>query len=182
MAFSPCPKCGRAMASGRMLCEACAPAPSAPVATLELAPNLIQCPDCGREVSARAGACPQCGAPIAPTGRQPASPANMRQLILVGAFVLAIVLALGNFHIVRGGSVGVAFVPKAAFTFRETFPVMEEITGVPYITAVSRYPLAVTAMQRNGMLESNDARNDRVRGEIQREAEAETQRLMRQFQ
>lgn len=30
--------------------------------------NLIECPDCGRAVSARAGCCPQCGAPVAEDG------------------------------------------------------------------------------------------------------------------
>ena len=31
---------------------------------------LIKCPECGKEISDKAGACPHCGCPIGSTGQQ----------------------------------------------------------------------------------------------------------------
>lgn len=91
-----------------------------------------------------------------------------RRLLLgiVAAFVLVAVYVLGSYHVVRGKSVGMQLVAKETFTFRESFPIMEEITEVPFFAAINRYPLTVRALQRDGMIETDDQREDRVNKRI----------------
>lgn len=94
----------------------------------------------------------------------------IRRLLLgiVAAVVLASVYVLGSYHVVRGRGMPIRLVAKDTFTFRETFPIMEEITEVPFFSAINRYPLTVRALQREGMIETDDEREERARKEILR--------------
>jgi len=69
---------------------------------------------------------------------------------------------VGTYHIVSSSKNGTMVIPKAIFTFKETFVSVDEITGMPYIVAQTRWPLAIQALQREGILESDDARRQRI--------------------
>lgn len=51
--------------------------------------NLIPCPDCGRQLSPRAVACPQCGAPVAATVIE-ATGKKWKRAQLLGALVMVL--------------------------------------------------------------------------------------------
>lgn len=63
-----CDKCGA---------EISVPRPTAMAVAAVLPTSLIHCPDCGHEVSKRAGACPKCGAPLS----EPSEPIASAQTI-----------------------------------------------------------------------------------------------------
>lgn len=83
---------------------------------------------------------------------------NWWKHVLGFLFILAIPSAfiLGNNHVVQS-SHGTKLVPKVHFTFAETFVSLDAITGQPFVTAKAQNPLAVKALQREGILESDDA-------------------------
>ena len=58
---------------------------------------------------------------------------------------------------------------------------IEAISGMPWIAAVSQYPLTVQALQQAGYLESDAARQDRVSNEVNSKIEAEMQKIRDQL-
>lgn len=76
---------------------------------------------------------------------------------------------------------GTRIIPKVHFSFSETMVSLDAITTVPYIKAKSEHPLAVRALQREGMIETEEEMEARIQREIDEKmekAEAETQRRM----
>ena len=87
-------------------------------------------------------------------------------LVAVGAIMFCGSLwFVGTYHIVSSSKNGTMVIPKAIFTFKETFVSVDEICGLPYIVAQSRWPLALQALQREGILESDEARKTRIQTE-----------------
>ncbi|HAZ62945.1 MAG TPA: hypothetical protein DCZ72_04960 [Armatimonadetes bacterium] len=108
--------------------------------------------------------------------------------VLAGATFAAVVFLL-FFHVVTGGMSGVRIVPKVTPSFSETFVSIDAITGMPFIAARTRYPLAVQALQRAGLLETNEAFEARIQAEaeaemeaVQREIDAEIAAAQRQYE
>jgi hypothetical protein len=100
-------------------------------------------------------------------------------LVAVALVVLLIVTALfGNFHVVSSSSRGTFLVSKIHFTLAETFVSLDSIMGQTRLTAYSQYPLAVRALQRDGILESDEAAEARLKREI----EAAGARLKREIE
>jgi len=160
---------------------------------------LIQCPDCGKEISDQAPACLNCGRPVNKTlqeepeaqqqsiGLTKPQKGEVTAAILIFS-ILAITLFCGFFHIVQSSKNGLFFVKKTAFTLSETFVNMDTITGVPFIVAVAKYPLAIRAMQKEGIIESDEAREARVQQEInekvkvlQKQYEEQAKEMMRKM-
>ena len=160
---------------------------------------LASCPECGNPCAQDAVACPRCGKPNPAAASQgPAEElvsgevsvwrrqvSSWQAFIVIGMFLLAGgAWFAGTYHIVRS-SHGTRLVEKAYFTFAETFVSLDAITGQPAIVAESKYPLAVKALQREGILESDSAREERLQGEMKeemeknrREVEAEMQKAL----
>jgi len=107
--------------------------------------------------------------------------------ISAAAFVF---LLLGNFHVVRGSAYGgPTLLPKSTFGFSETFINTDALTGLPYIAATTRYPLSVKALQNSGFLETDAAREARIKNEINmeyqqvmRESREEYERMLRDYE
>jgi len=97
-----------------------------------------------------------------------------------GAILLCLALFFGNFHIVQSEK-GTTAVQKVHFTFSETFVSLDAITGQPLITAKAQNPLAVKALQRDGLLETDEQMQERVQKEVQEQFE-ENQRDFQQQQ
>jgi hypothetical protein len=85
-------------------------------------------------------------------------------LIVAGVLLIGLVWFWGSFHIVSS-STGMTVIPKVAFSFKETMVSVEEITGMPYLAARARYPLAVQALQREHIIESDESFNARIEEE-----------------
>ena len=87
-------------------------------------------------------------------------------VILAGASLVALALVfMGFFHVVSGGDISTRYLAKRSFGFSETFVNVDEITGMPWIAARAKYPLACKLLQDEGILESEDSRKDRLRRE-----------------
>jgi hypothetical protein len=142
---------------------------------------LITCPECGKELSEQADACPHCGCPINADEEPAPAPAKPEwgAIAFLSALVIAAVLwFFGSYHIVQSSARPMALVGKVHWTLSETFVSMDEITGMPYFAAQMKYPLAVKALQREGFLESDEHRQQR----IEAEAKAATEKAMREGQ
>ncbi|MBI4515061.1 MAG: DUF4339 domain-containing protein [Deltaproteobacteria bacterium] len=111
-------------------------------------------------------------------------------LFLIVALLTIIVLFVGSFHFVTGSSLpGPQLMRRDSFGLSEFFVDVDAITGMPWLAAKARFPLGCRLLQREGILESDTAFNQRVQEETRREfdrtmreAERETQRLLRDAQ
>lgn len=73
---------------------------------------LIECPDCGHEVSDRAPACPKCGCPIAATvTEQTGKGYKASMLVCLGLLVVGIVLYVGSRDVPLWGGTAKALIP-----------------------------------------------------------------------
>ena len=92
---------------------------------------------------------------------------NFVLIILIAVLCL---LALGNIHIITGANlIFPKIVMKQSFGFSEIFINVDKITGMPWISAVSRYPLGVKILQREGIIESDEEREDRIKKKFDEE-------------
>ena len=111
----------------------------------------FECPKCGQHIAAAiqdagtVGTCPTCNAQFTvpdapPTGRvvpqqiaspaepapQPNQPSHLARNIRASLILLVLVCCLGFFHIVTTGD-GVSIIPKAGFTFSDTFISVDDV-------------------------------------------------------
>lgn len=164
-----CPKCGYAMGPFDVECERCkrmgkpeAKPADAPKPTPRLvAPN----PVTRRDV------------PVAPAAST--SGVNVAIGLVVG-IALLLGLVLCSYHVVSTED-GTQIVRKIEFTPRETFVSLTEITTMPYVTAREKHPLAVRALQREHMIESDDEFRQRLDDEADRAAKEAQDRFMREW-
>jgi hypothetical protein len=111
------------------------------------------------------------------------SPSKDRRFLLWLLAILAVigVYVFGSHHVVSS-SMGTKLVPKVHFTFSETFVSLDAITGMPFLQAKTQWPLAVKALQKEGLLESDDAFKSRIEQGVQedmRKAQEDIERQMR---
>lgn len=144
-------------------------------------PNLIHCPDCRGVVSLEAHACPHCGRPLGDDeefdtvvewSQKPATPWYMVRLnFAVSMAILAALLFLlsGFFRIFHGSSMSPVFAFKDSFSFKDTIVNIDDIVGMPMIAAKAQHPAAVRQAQELGILESDEAREQRIQNEIDSE-------------
>lgn len=91
-------------------------------------------------------------------------------LRICGAVSLAIIIFLGNYHVVRGSTyTGGLFVPRLSFGYSEMWINTDQLLNMPVIVAKSKYPLSVAALQKSGFIETDQARENRVKAEIDEE-------------
>ncbi len=95
----------------------------------------------------------------------------------IGTILLVVIAFCGNLHIVQSSDQGIRLVRKVHFTLAETFVSMDAITSQPSFTASARYPLAIKALQRDGILETAEERDERVKDEI----DTETEKLLKKW-
>ena len=63
----------------------------------------------------------------------------------------------GKVHIISGGSLdSPRIVKKESFGFSETFIKIDTITGMPWISARSRYPVSCAVLERERLIESDE--------------------------
>jgi hypothetical protein len=91
-----------------------------------------------------------------------------------------LVILFGKFHIVQSED-GTEVIPKIHFTFSETFVSLDAITGMPFVKAKEKYPLAVKALQREGILETDEAFEARIKAETEAEMREAQDKAMQDF-
>jgi hypothetical protein len=97
--------------------------------------------------------------------------ARRQTWFIVGGLIFAsVAFFFGNNHIVQSAD-GTIVVSKVHFTFSETFVSAEAITGQPLIAAKAKYPLAVKALQRDGLIETDEQMQQRIQREVQEQVE-----------
>jgi len=90
-------------------------------------------------------------------------------LLIVGIIILmAAIFFSGKYHFVHGKDNPLLIIPKISFSLKETYINLDEITGMPNIMAKMKYPLAVRALQKEGILETDEQINERVKKEIEK--------------
>ena len=98
-------------------------------------------------------------------------------------------LIISKIHIISGGGVGIKIALRDSFGFRELFINADEITGMPWFSAKSRFPLGCRVLQRKGYIESDSEYRDRNNREVKRNideamenVQQEYEKLMREYE
>lgn len=148
---------------------------------------LIDCPECQKRFSDWAKACPACDWPVPPKASLPPLPAEAQDIwtqpirikwpVALGATTLALLVFFANFHLVWIQNMPRP-IPRISLSLSEPISNLDEIAGMPWIAATSKYPLTVRALQKAGLLESDEARQTRIENEIRAKAAQEQQRIM----
>ena len=94
-------------------------------------------------------------------------------------FIFAIIL--GKIHIVTGGSVGPKFISRESFGFSEMFINVDKITGMPWISAQTKYPLGCKALAREGIIETDQEFKTRTKQEIQEDIDKITREALEEY-
>ena len=98
---------------------------------------------------------------------------SRRNLGAVALLLLLLVILFGNYRIVSGAPTWI--VQRQYFGFDEPFASVADCTTSPWIIASAQHGKLCADLQAAGVLESDEARAERVRQEIARESE----RIMR---
>jgi len=159
------------------------------------------CPQCGPEYREGFTECAKCGVTLQaeqPSLRQPkpevkvdeaeetgnfwTAELNPRATFLWVLLILALLAGwvLGTYHVVQS-SQGTQLVRKVHFTFAECFVSLDAITSMPAVASSAKYPLAVKALQRDGILESDEARDERIQQEVQEQMDKSLQDIQRRM-
>ena len=152
--------------------------------------SLIECTKCGavHEKVRAAMSSEKVGNVISPARKKPLTEAKeqpiksnillFRVIAYVSLLFFVAVVLLGNFHIISGSTVGTKMVTKFSFGFSETFINTDMIGGMPWIAAKSQYPLSVKILQREGVFETDDARDQRIKSEV----DSKSKEALKQYQ
>lgn len=150
--------------------------------------ELKRCPQCGEEILAIAIKCKHCQSVL------PEEQKSIWKRKLPIGWIAGITgaLVLGAFafvHVIYGGSVGFDIAKKDFPGFKDTFINVNEICGMPWIAATSEHPVAVRVLQREGYIESEFERAERINREaqenikrFQEQAAEELEKLRRNLQ
>jgi len=104
-----------------------------------------------------------------------------RGLLLAGLGIVGfLVILFGKFHVVQSED-GTNLIPKIHFSFSETFVSLDAITGMPFVKAKEKYPLGVKALQREGILETDEAFEARIKAETEAEMREAEDKAMQDF-
>mgnify|MGYP003633420163 CR=1 FL=1 len=91
---------------------------------------------------------------------------------------VAALLVLSNVHFITGKNVGLKVTQRDSMGFSEMFINVDQITGMPFIMAQSKYPLGCQVLVREGMIESMEE----IQARVMAEAKTEMDRIMRESQ
>ena len=135
---------------------------------------------CGNSLSSDSNFCDKCGQSqldkINAAAEGKADNINpltkTRQINKQGAVALCILLVvlIGNFHVIMGSDI-FKIVRRDSFGFSETIINTDEITGMPWLAAMSRFPIGIRVLQREGLLESDEAMQVRATRNAQKAME-----------
>lgn len=151
---------------------------------------MLPCPECKKQISSRATACPHCGCPtpdqtqaapanqVQPESQDPwTQPISIPWRLVLPTIGAGLILFLSMYHIVWIRSVPTP-IRRTSLSLSEPMSNLDEISGVPWIAATSKFPLTVKALQQAGVLESDEARQQRIQAEIRSKAEQEYRRIL----
>ncbi|MBN1604731.1 MAG: hypothetical protein JW915_24190 [Chitinispirillaceae bacterium] len=91
---------------------------------------------------------------------------HTKSLLIAGIVLFFLIVFMGNFHIISSMDHGFQLISRVSFSLNEFFVNLDEITGMPAFEAKKRFPLAIKALVKAKMIESDEAREKRVAGEI----------------
>ena len=154
---------------------------------------LIECIECGKQISDKSDSCPHCGVPMKALRAKPHKEWHKRTSVTLSLAGVLIVVALGFIHIITGVTsvLGLPFdiTQKNSFGYSETFVNADKVTNMPWISAKSKYPLGCKVLQRKGYVESDAVFEKRVREEtekemeeIQHQIEQEQEKALKQYE
>ena len=164
-----CPSCNQSMEapsdmSGQVVaCPSCRSTFKIPFVG-----SMKKCPYCGELVLRSAVICKHCRtdfrAAAMQSNKKKADPVTVTFSICAAlAFCIAFV---GFFHIITGEGVGFKIVLRNSFGLSEFFINADSISGMPAIAAKARYPIGCAILQREKILESDEAREKRIEQEV----------------
>lgn len=129
--------------------------------------SLIECQECGKEISDKAESCPHCGAPPEVYRGLTRKKWHEKTSVTLAVAAVAIVTALGFIHVITGVvspyNLPFDIVPKEAFGFRETFINARTILKMPYNLAKQKYPIGCRVLQDLGYMEPEESIQKRMR-------------------
>lgn len=148
----------------------------------------VKCPKCGSDYTATAQEAqfPRQDHTARPVRSQKGSSKsalnkNVSPWVLVGVVVFGLAAFLGSFHVITGGSVGPKITSRESFGFSEIFINVDKITGMPWISAKSQYPLGCLVLAREDIIESDSEFKDRTKRKIQREIDDAMQDVQKKY-
>jgi hypothetical protein len=83
---------------------------------------------------------------------------------------------------VVSGADGKVLIKRLSFGYEDAFGSVSDCTAVPWIAALARHGKLCRALQEAGILESDEAREDRMRSEIDQEMKATQKEIAEQME
>lgn len=122
----------------------------------------------GSAVDIGASSSASCSRPLSEDDKKRRNKKDAIALILFVIFICFLITA--NVHIISGSRISFPkIVKKESFGFKETFINIDEITSMPFISAKSRYPIAVRILQKYDYIEDDDEFRNRNEKEMKEE-------------
>ena len=136
---------------------------------------LITCSDCAKEHSDAAAACPNCGRPAAGVGVVAAMPTPRRVSPLLLLLLVVLVLAMGKIRVVSGTES--FLIPRGSFGYSDMFASVDACTSGPWIAVAATHGPLCKDLQAAGILESDEAREKRIRRDMDQRMEEARRRM-----
>jgi len=90
-------------------------------------------------------------------------------IVLIGVISVCVILILGNYHIVL--DTREVFIKRPYWGFGDIIGTIDTCTEIPYLVAMTKHASLCRALQRAGYLESEEAREKRIKKEVKTELE-----------
>ena len=133
---------------------------------------LLPCPECNEQISDKAHSCPRCGNPSGRVTRAHSGETPGRSIsnnVIATVVVLSVLAAIffGMFRVVSGAPN--LIVKRQYFGYDEPFASVADCTSGPWIAVAAQHGPLCSDLQAAGILESDEARENRARNEMQAE-------------
>lgn len=147
-------------------------------------PTAITCGKCGTANALSNEHCKECNDYLyqykSIQDKQIQRAAQRRRIIqLLPAPILLLIIVGGvytHFHFLYDEQ-GLRLVRKVEMSFAEPIVSLTELSALPYIMAKAKYPLTLAALERDNVIDTYEERQDKIRQEIDAEAQKLAKRL-----
>jgi hypothetical protein len=133
---------------------------------------LINCEECGKEISNKALQCPNCGIILnaevkIESQKNEAEQKNMNpNKIMIIVLLLVFFFSIGSLRIYTGGDIGFKLTSKESFSFTDTFVNLDDVFGKPRFLFANEHPAVKKQLEEMGILETDEQVQEKIEAEM----------------